>query len=216
MRDPARPPRATPTRSCAISTNEKLDPVWILDTHPHADHFSAASLSEGEDRRADRDRRPHRRGPGALAALYNWPELATDGSQWDRLFAAGDCFSIGDLDVGVMFSPGHTLASVTYVVGDAAFIHDTLFMPDSGTARADFPGGSSSRCGTRSRRSFPCPMTQGYSPATTTSPAVDSAEWESTVAEQKRSNVHISKYSDRSGITPPCATRATRHCRCPG
>ena len=74
--------------------------------------------------------------------LYNWPDLATDGSQWDRLFDEGDSFKVGELMGRVMFSPGHTLASVTYVIGDAAFVHDTIFMPDSGTARADFPGGS--------------------------------------------------------------------------
>ena len=75
--------------------------------------------------------------------LYNLPDsFPTDGSQWDRLFADGERFKIGNMDVEVMFTPGHTLASIAYVVGDAAFIHDTIFMPDGGTARADFPGGS--------------------------------------------------------------------------
>ena len=73
--------------------------------------------------------------------IYNLPDsFPTDGSQWDRLFADGERFTIGNLDVEVMFTPGHTLASIAYVVGDAAFIHDTIFMPDGGTARADFPG----------------------------------------------------------------------------
>ena len=74
--------------------------------------------------------------------LYNLPPtFQIDGSQWDRLLREGDTFTIGDLGMRVLHSPGHTLASVTYVIGDAAFVHDTLFMPDSGTARADFPGG---------------------------------------------------------------------------
>ncbi len=79
-------------------------------------------------------------------ALYNLPDtFPVDGSQWDHLFADGETFRIGDLDARVMLSPGHTLASITYVTGVAAFIHDTLFMPDYGTAGADFPGGSASR-----------------------------------------------------------------------
>src|SRR5690606_32980217 len=110
---------------------------WILDTHPHADHRTAADYLKRKTG-----------APTAIAAeiakvqklwkgCYNWPDFPPNGSQWDRLFADGDRFSIGDIPARVMFSPGHTLASITYVIGDAAFVHDTLFMPDSGTARAD-------------------------------------------------------------------------------
>jgi len=121
-----------------------IDLIWVLDTHPHADHFSAAQWIKGQT--------------GAMTAIgekvtgvqtlwqgiYNLPaDFATDGSQWDRLFADGDEFMVGNVPVKVMFSPGHTLASITYVAGDAAFVHDTLMMPDSGSSRADFPGGSS-------------------------------------------------------------------------
>jgi glyoxylase-like metal-dependent hydrolase (beta-lactamase superfamily II) len=116
---------------------------WILDTHPHADHFSAAGYLH------DRTGAPTAIGEKVVEVqklwkgLYNLPEtFPADGSQWDRLFADGERFRIGNLDVEVLFTPGHTLASVAYRVGDAAFIHDTLFMPDSGSARADFPGGS--------------------------------------------------------------------------
>ncbi|MDP1092262.1 MBL fold metallo-hydrolase, partial [Klebsiella pneumoniae] len=77
--------------------------------------------------------------------FYNWPDFPADGSQWDKRFAEGERFKVGTIDATVWFSPGHTLASITYVIGDAAFVHDTLFMPDSGTARADFPGGSAAR-----------------------------------------------------------------------
>jgi glyoxylase-like metal-dependent hydrolase (beta-lactamase superfamily II) len=117
---------------------------WILDTHPHADHFSAARyLSE-------RTGAPTGIGEHVVRVqelwkrICNWPAFPTDGSQWSRLFKDGERFRIGQLEAEVIFSPGHTPASITYVVGDAAFIHDTIFTPDSGTARADFPGGNAS------------------------------------------------------------------------
>lgn len=109
---------------------------------PHADHFSAAAYL--------RERTGTKTAIGTHVTdvqrlwkdIYNLPQtFRTDSSQWDRLFADGDIFHIGDLETRVLFSPGHTPASVTYVVGDVAFIHDTLFMPDFGTARCDFPGG---------------------------------------------------------------------------
>ena len=117
---------------------------WILDTHPHADHFSAAHYLKEKTG-----------APTAIGAkvvevqklwkgFYNWPDFPEDGRQWDRLFADGDTFMVGTIPGRIMFSPGHTLASITYVIGDAAFVHDTLFQPDSGTARADFPGGCQS------------------------------------------------------------------------
>ncbi|MEY9197100.1 glyoxylase-like metal-dependent hydrolase (beta-lactamase superfamily II) [Sinorhizobium fredii] len=114
---------------------------WILDTHPHADHFSAAAYLK------ERTCAPTGIGSGIVRVqklwkdIYNWPELEADGSQWDHLFDEGERFSLGSIEARVLYSPGHTLASITYVVGDAAFVHDTMFMPDSGTARADFPGG---------------------------------------------------------------------------
>ncbi len=126
----------------AFVRERKLTVEWILDTHPHADHFSAtAYLKEKTGARTvigERVTDVQR----LWKDIYNLPpSFRTDGSQWDRLFADGDVFHIGDLEARVLFSPGHTPASVTYVVGDAAFIHDTLFMPDFGTARCDFPGG---------------------------------------------------------------------------
>ncbi len=115
---------------------------WILDTHPHADHFSAAHYLK-QKTGAPTAIGEHVKDVQKLwKGFYNWPDFPADGSQWDRLFADGETFKVGGIDAKVMFSPGHTLASITYVIGDAAFVHDTLFMPDSGTARADFPGGS--------------------------------------------------------------------------
>ena len=117
--------------------------AWILETHVHADHLSAApylaeklggKIAIGANIAAVQK---------VFGKIFNaGTEFEMDGSQFDRLFAHGDVFAIGNLDVTVMHTPGHTPACVTYVIGDAAFIGDTLFMPDFGTARADFPGGS--------------------------------------------------------------------------
>lgn len=122
---------------------EALEVVWVLDTHPHADHFSAGPYL------SDKLGAPTAIGEKVTGVQKLWKDLyhlsedfPTDGSQWDRLFAEGDEFMVGDIPVRVMFSPGHTLASITYVAGDAGFVHDTLMKPESGTSRADFPGGS--------------------------------------------------------------------------
>jgi glyoxylase-like metal-dependent hydrolase (beta-lactamase superfamily II) len=169
-----------------------LKPTWILDTHPHADHLSAADYLK--------QKTGARTGIGEKIvevqtlwkAIYNLPNtFPTDGSQWDHLFADGERFKIGALDAEVLFSPGHTLASVTYVVGNAAFVHDTLLMPDFGTARCDFPGGDAGQLWRTLQRILALPddarlftghdyMPDGRGPA-----------WESTVAEQRRRNVHL-------------------------
>jgi glyoxylase-like metal-dependent hydrolase (beta-lactamase superfamily II) len=188
---------ATATRSA----DEILDHVakegltveWILDTHPHADHFSAAHYLKGRTG-----------APTAIGAkvvevqklwkdIYNWPALPADGSQWDRLFEAGDTFTIGNIPAKVLFSPGHTLASVTYVVGDAAFVHDTLFMPDGGTARADFPGGSASRLYRSITEILSLPDATRIFTGHDYQPGGRAPRWESTVAEQKAANTHMSK-----------------------
>ena len=140
-------PRAAATRTDAADdilayvAEAGLVPAWILDTHPHADHLSAAAYLK------ERTGAPIAIGERVTRVqeiwrdLYAMDDFPADGSQWDRLFADGDGFAIGELAGRVMLSPGHTLASITYVVGDAAFVHDTLMMPDSGSSRADFPGG---------------------------------------------------------------------------
>ncbi|WP_038146734.1 MBL fold metallo-hydrolase [Thioclava atlantica] len=123
---------------------EGIEIDWVLDTHPHADHFSAA-VWLAEELGAKRGIGERVRKVQALwADIYNTPDLAQDGRQWDHLFAEGETFKIGNLEVRVMLSTGHTLASITYVTGDAAFVHDTLMQPERGTSRADFPGGSAS------------------------------------------------------------------------
>lgn len=189
---------ATATRSAdallAFLRDENLTVEWILDTHPHADHFSAAGYLK--------DRTGARTAIGEQVTkvqklwteIYNLPPgFRTDGSQWDRLFADGDVFHVGDMEVSVLFSPGHTMASVTYVAGDCAFVHDTLFMPDFGTARCDFPGGDAAALWRSIQRILALPdntrlfcghdyMPEGRPPA-----------WESTVASQRAHNVHLAE-----------------------
>ena len=165
---------STATRSAdailAFIEEKGLKLEWILDTHPHADHFSAAGYLK------DRTGAPTATGENVVKVqrlwkgLYNLPDsFRTDGSQWDRLFADGDRFQIGGLDASVMFCPGHTMTSITFVVGDAAFIHDTLFMPDGGSARTDFPGGDARALWNSIQRIWPFRPRPACSLATTTS-----------------------------------------------
>ncbi len=165
---------------------------WILDTHPHADHFSAAGYLK------DKTGVPTAIGEKVVEVqklwkgIYNWPDsFPIDGSQWDRLFADGERFKIGNLDVEVMFTPGHTLASIAYVIGDAAFVHDTIFMPDSGTARADFPGGSAKALWQSIQRIMALPDETRVFTGHDYQPGGREPQWESTVAQQRRENKHL-------------------------
>jgi glyoxylase-like metal-dependent hydrolase (beta-lactamase superfamily II) len=166
---------------------------WILDTHPHADHFSAARYLK------EKTGAPTAIGEKVVEVqklwkgFYHWPDFAADGSQWDKLFAEGETFRVGDIDAKVLFSPGHTLASITYVIGDAAFVHDTLFMPDSGTARADFPGGSAARLWDSIQQILALPDETRIFVGHDYQPDGREPRWESTVAEQKATNTHMSK-----------------------
>lgn len=171
---------------------------WILDTHPHADHFSAARYLK------EKTGAPTAIGEKVVEVqklwkgFYNWPDFPADGSQWDKLFAEGETFTVGTVPARILFSPGHTLASITYVIGDAAFVHDTLFMPDSGTARADFPGGSATRLWQSIQEILALPDETRIFTGHDYQPGGREPRWESTVAEQKAANTHMSK----------CATEA--------
>lgn len=167
-----------------------IELVWILDTHPHADHFSAAAWLK-EQTGAPTAIGEKVTGVQKLwQGIYNLPaDFPTDGSQWDRLFADGDRFMVGHVPVTVMFSPGHTLASITYVAGDAAFVHDTLMMPDSGSSRADFPGGSSDALYDSIAAILSLPedtrifVGHDYAPGR-------AAQCEATVAQHRAANIH--------------------------
>jgi glyoxylase-like metal-dependent hydrolase (beta-lactamase superfamily II) len=174
---------------------------WVLDTHPHADHFSAAHYLK--------EQTGARTGIGARAVemqrmwsrIYNLDEaFPCDGSQWDRLFEDRDRFEIGHLPCRVMLSPGHTLASVTYVVGEAAFIHDTLFMPDSGTARADFPGGDPRQLWRSIQEIVAMPDSTRLFCGHDYQPGGRNPVWESTVGEQKRFNKHLAAGMDEDAF----------------
>ncbi|WP_042263041.1 MBL fold metallo-hydrolase [Paraburkholderia heleia] len=169
---------------------------WLLETHVHADHLSAAPyLRErlggnvaigGEVTRVQ----------GVFGKLFNaGPDFRTDGSQFDRLFADGDTFHVGELEVRVMHTPGHTPACVTYVVSDgtqqAAFVGDTLFMPDYGTARCDFPGGDASTLYRSIRRVLSLPPETRLYMCHDYQPGGRAVKFESTVAEEREANVHV-------------------------
>ncbi|RKD61456.1 glyoxylase-like metal-dependent hydrolase (beta-lactamase superfamily II) [Rhizobium sp. WW_1] len=168
-----------------------LTVAWILDTHPHADHFSAAQYLK------DKTGAPTAIGEHVTDVqalwrdIYNLPSLPVDGSQWDRLFKDGETFSIGHLQARVLFSPGHTLASITYVIGDAAFVHDTMFMPDGGTARADFPGGDAAVLWRTIQAILSLSDETRLFTGHDYQPDGREARWESTVREQKRLNPHL-------------------------
>lgn len=173
---------------------------WILDTHPHADHFTASAYLKHRTGAATAIGEKVTEVQQLWKGFYNWPDFPADGSQWDRLFADGERFRIGDLEARVMFSPGHTLASVTYVIGDAAFVHDTLFMPDSGTARADFPGGSASQLWHSIQAILALPDHTRLFTGHDYRPGGREAMWESSVAEQKASNIHMAVHKTREAF----------------
>jgi glyoxylase-like metal-dependent hydrolase (beta-lactamase superfamily II) len=167
---------------------------WILETHVHADHISAAPyLNEklggqtaiGSDVTAVQE---------TFKDVFNLPELATDGSQFDRLFSDGDTFDIGEIRGRVVATPGHTPACVTYVIGDSAYVGDTLFMPDFGTSRTDFPGGSAPQLYESIQKILALPddtrlfMCHDYK-----APGRDEYAWETTVVAQRDGNVHVNK-----------------------
>lgn len=188
---------ATATRSAdnilGYVESEGLCVEWILDTHPHADHFSAAQYLKRKTGAPTAIGRRVCEVQDLWKKIYNWPDFPADGSQWDHLFADGERFRIGSIDSSVMFSPGHTLASITYLIGDAAFVHDTLFMPDSGTARADFPGGNAGRLWRSIQEIIALPDSTRVFTGHDYQPGGRLPLWESTVFEQRTKNTHLVK-----------------------
>ena len=166
---------------------------WILETHVHADHLSAAPYL--------RDRLGGKIGIGdritevqtVFKDLFNLePAFIADGHQFDHLFADGETFTVGGIEAKAMHTPGHTPACMTYTIGDAAFVGDTLFMPDFGTARCDFPGGDA-RALYRSVRKILAlpPEMRLFTCHDYKAPGRDMYAWETTVAEQRAENVHV-------------------------
>lgn len=178
----------------AFVGEQNLTIEWILDTHPHADHFSAAGYLKDKAGARTAIGEHVTKVQALWKAIYDLPEsFRTDGSQWDRLFADGDAFQIGNLEVRVLFSPGHTLASITYVAGDAAFVHDTLLMPDFGTARCDFPGGDARALWRSIQGILALPDHTRLYCGHDYCPGGRPPAWESSVAEQRARNVHLAQ-----------------------
>lgn len=192
--DPASGRTATTSADAVIEyvTSENLKVTWLLETHAHADHLSAApyiqqrlggKIAIGEHIATVQ---------GVFGKLFNaGTEFARDGSQFDALFADGDSFMLGTLPVTVLHVPGHTPACIAYVVGDAVFVGDTMFMPDYGTARADFPGGDARQLYRSLRRILALPaetrifLCHDYLPD-----GRSEYVWETTVADERAGNVH--------------------------
>lgn len=180
-----------------IAAAQGLTVDWILETHGHADHLSAAPYLK--------ERLGGRIAIGAAirdvqktwAGVYNLgPDFATDGSQFDRLFRDGERFKLGTLDVTVWNTPGHTPACATYIVEGGAgpkhvFVGDTLFMPDYGTARADFPGGDARTLYRSIRKLLALPPETKLYVCHDYQPGGREPQWQTTVAEQRARNIHV-------------------------
>ncbi len=166
--------------------------VWVLETHAHADHLSGApyiKLKTGARVGIGEHIRDVQR---IFRPVFNATDVSGDGSEFDHLFKDGEHFQIGGLEGEVIHTPGHTPACVSYRIGDAAFVGDTLFMPDYGTARADFPGGDARTLYRSIRRLFALPpQTRLFLCHDYKAPGRDNYAWETTVAEERAHNVHI-------------------------
>ena len=166
---------------------------WILETHAHADHLTAAPYLKEKLGGLTGIGAGIAKVQGIFKNVFNCEEsFAVDGSQFDRLFIHGDVVHAGGLVLGIMHTPGHTPACVTYTVDDAAFVGDTLFMPDFGTARTDFPGGSAETLFQSIRRVLSLPeKTRLFMCHDYKAPGRDEYKWESTVAEELADNIHV-------------------------
>lgn len=184
--------------------------VWVLETHAHADHLSAADYV--------REETGAKIGIGAkitqvqrlFAPVFNAKDICANGTVFDALLEDGDEISFGSTRIKIMHTPGHTPACVTYLIEDAAFVGDTLFMPDYGTARADFPGGDARTLFQSIQKILDLPpetrifVGHDYLPATR-----ETVAWESTVAEQCETNVHLQGETETSFVAMREARDAT-------
>ena len=183
---------ASAGRVLARAAEQGLAVDWVLETHAHADHLTAAPHVK------------HKTGARVVIGehivevqrifkeVFNAPDVSGTGEEFDRLVRDGEKLPLGSLEIEAMHLPGHTPADVAYRVGDAVFVGDTIFMPDYGTARADFPGGDAARLYRSIRRllSLP-PATRLFMCHDYKAPGRDSYAWQTTVAEERAKNVHI-------------------------
>jgi glyoxylase-like metal-dependent hydrolase (beta-lactamase superfamily II) len=225
--------------------DQRLTVEWILETHAHADHLTAAAYLK----RATGAQVAIGRGITQVQQRFKTlfglePEFATDGSQFDRLFADGDTFAIGELQARVLATPGHTDDSLTYVIGDATFVGDTVFAPETGTARADFPGGDARKLYHSIRKLFDLPEATRLFLCHDYPPPEREPNPQSSLTEQRQRNIHVGRGADeeafvrmrtdrdanlaapklilpalqvniRAGELPPPDTNGTRYLRLP-
>lgn len=200
---------ASADRMIAFVKEHDLKVDWLLETHVHADHLSAApylqrelggQLAIGENITVVQD---------TFGKLFNaGTEFATDGRQFDHLFKDGDTFQIGNIAAKAMHTPGHTPACMTYLIGDAGFVGDTLFMPDYGTARCDFPGGDARTLFQSIRKLFTLPdSTRLFMCHDYKAPGRDDFRNQTTVAEERAHNVHVHEGIDEASFV---AMRSSR------
>jgi glyoxylase-like metal-dependent hydrolase (beta-lactamase superfamily II) len=165
---------------------------WVLETHAHADHLSAApyvKLQTGAKVGIGEHIRDVQR---IFRPVFNADDVSGDGTEFDSLFRDGERFKLGGLEVETIYTPGHTPACVSYKIGDAVFVGDTLFMPDYGTARADFPGGDAHMLYRSIRRLLALPpATRLFMCHDYKAPGRDKYAWETTVGEERKRNVHV-------------------------
>ena len=187
--------RITYTHADAIIAyieREGLHLDWIIETHVHADHLSAApyiqeklggKIGIGENILIVQD---------VFGKIFNeGTEFQRDGSQFDRLFGEGDTYTVGGMTCFAMHTPGHTPACMTHVMGDAAFVGDTLFMPDGGSARADFPGGDAGELYDSIQKVLGLPDDMRLFMCHDYGPNGREIRWETTVAEERAHNIHV-------------------------
>jgi glyoxylase-like metal-dependent hydrolase (beta-lactamase superfamily II) len=164
---------------------------WLLETHAHADHLSAAPYLQAQLGGGIGIGQHIREVQGVFKKVFNAQDMNTDGAEFDHLFEDGQEFKIGDLEVRVMHTPGHTPACLTYVVGEDAFVGDTLFMPDYGTARCDFPGGDAATLYQSIQKVLALPPETRLHLCHDYPPASRGPIWETTVAAQRAHNIHV-------------------------
>jgi len=186
----------TSTRSAdtviAFIREQRLSVEWILETHAHADHLSAAPYLKRELGGRIAIGESIRTVQGVFKKIFDLePEFQLDGSQFDHLFRDGEQFRIGALEASAMYVPGHTPADMAYCIGNAVFVGDTLFLPDVGTARADFPGGDARTLYRSIQRLLALPRDTRLFVCHDYPPATRDPQWETSVEAQRLYNIHV-------------------------
>ena len=179
-------------------TSNNLKVTWLIETHAHADHISAAPYLQAKLGGKLAIGREIIRVQEVFGKLFNaGTDFERDGSQFDKLVDDGETFSLGELEGIALHVPGHTPADMAFIIGDAAFVGDTIFMPDFGTARADFPGGDAHQLFRSIRRLLSLPdETRLFLCHDYKAPGRDEYAWETTVKQQREENVHV-----KDGVT---------------